>query len=771
MHNRTHHPICRDSPIIRGSFPVLLTSEQGKIALGKHLAIFEDPSTELTIEQILSSQIQRKFNDHLYDIPNFGFTKSVFWAKIHLVNETQDSRLSLLEMSYPLGDHIELFIFDGTQLLEHQTSGDQLLFENRDVVYRNFVFEIPTPPHTERTIYLRFQSESSMQFPLTLWTPLKFAEKVNKELYGLGIYYGIMLVMIIYNLFIFFSVRDLSYFYYVMYIAMYAMTQLSLNGLAFEYLWPNWPWWGNRSLPFFIGMTTFFVVPFSQSYLRMKQNTPRLHRLWYGFAVLAAFVVGASLFLNYGLTIQITVATLVIGSSSLLITGTIIWRQGFRAARFFMLAWVTFLAGIIAVALKSAGILPTMFVTEYGVQIGSALEVILLSLGLADRINDMKKERAKAQGQALRLQQQINLQLEEQVSERTRELQKSHDALSRNNIIIQRQNDIFHALMETSVNIAQANDLEDLFRQTLERLAHLYPQWNFGIILNGGRPEIVEMAVFSGIKERVQKLLVEHNSELLLYSIKPDLLAEKVEKSYPKEGLGKISKDIFDNITILLMLGSMQNVMGKLIIEGPDLDQQSADIIMIFLEQVTAVADNQILTKQLEKLANTDDLTNTFNRSYFDRSLEGMIEKANKYSEVPFSIFLIDVNGLKRVNDVFGHQDGDALIIKVAEVLTKVSRETDIVARLGGDEFIILSPSTSLDGAQILLERIREEEKKSEILCMHANGDQETIPVRMSIGVASSNEETPDDALKLADSRMYEDKKQFYENHDRYRSF
>jgi len=130
---------------------------------------------------------------------------------------------------------------------------------------------------------------------------------------------------------------------------------------------------------------------------------------------------------------------------------------------------------------------------------------------------------------------------------------------------------------------------------------------------------------------------------------------------------------------------------------------------------------------------------------------------------------MIDVNGLKRVNDVFGHQAGDQMIIEVAQVLMKICRKTDVVTRLGGDEFIVLCPGISQKQATILIERIREEEAQTVLICEHPDGTKEEVPVRMSIGMADSSEAPPNEVLKEADARMYRDKEIYYETAERYR--
>ncbi len=332
--------------------------------------------------------------------------------------------------------------------------------------------------------------------------------------------------------------------------------------------------------------------------------------------------------------------------------------------------------------------------------------------------------------------------------------------------IIERQNLIFRSLLETSTLIQQTSELDELFNCTLSQLGSLFITLSFGLILDGERPELMESAVFRGITEDEQQAIIKHNIRLL-----DDDVSLVLNQYFKDHGLlsNPGMSESFPNWWVLPMRGRERRVLGKLLIKGDAIDQQSTEIISLFLEQVTAVAENKLLTRQLEKMANTDALTGAYNRGYFDRELERSIETATRFPNVFFTVLLIDVNGLKRVNDVFGHQDGDAMIIKVAQLLTSVCRKTDIVTRLGGDEFAMLCPSSNYKSTDVLLNRIREHEAQTELLCKHANGEEEIVPIRMSIGMASSEDTHPEEVLKLADKRMYEDKEAFYATRDRYR--
>ncbi|MBF0236775.1 MAG: diguanylate cyclase [SAR324 cluster bacterium] len=351
--------------------------------------------------------------------------------------------------------------------------------------------------------------------------------------------------------------------------------------------------------------------------------------------------------------------------------------------------------------------------------------------------------------------------LERQVAQRTRDLTRSNE-------IAGNQNRIFQSLLQTSATMHQMNELEEFFQYTLNQLRQLFTDSGFAIILHGERPEIVEMATFDGIEELEQDYLLQHAGRLL-GDDRHDFI-QTMRSSHAASAAERI-RDLTHghHWTLLPLRGREQNLSGNLIVKGPQLDNGSLRTITLFLEQVTAVAENKILTRQLEKIANTDGLTGVYNRLYFDREMNRLIQQNRQFSNIHFSVILIDVNGLKRVNDVYGHQDGDAMIVTVADLLVQVCRKSDIVVRLGGDEFVVVCPASGYEQVQILVERIREAEQQSTLTCKNAEGHEDIIPIRMSLGVACT-EDTPADAvLKKADQRMYADKEAFYANQNRYR--
>lgn len=370
-----------------------------RLPLGQVMAVWEDPSRSATIEDVVALDAAGGFVKGQAEILNAGYSRSAFWLRIDL-NYRAESAAGLsrwwLELAYPPLDSLDLFLPDGPDSYRlAQRSGDALPFQERQIKQRNHLFELELAAGEPQRIYLRLESQGSIQIPLTLWAPVAYLEEQSGHIYVLAIIYGVLLVMLFYNLFIYLSVRDRSYLYYIFYIASFGLYQVSVNGLGVQYLWPNWPWWANASTPFLIGAAGLFGCQFARSFLHTSEHSPWIDRTLMLLMALGALTMILSLTASYALALRVATFLALWFILVIFAAGIVAWRRGMRVARYFLIAWSAFLIGGLINTLMVLGYLPHMFLTMYAGQIGSALEVALLSLALADRINMMKEERAR----------------------------------------------------------------------------------------------------------------------------------------------------------------------------------------------------------------------------------------------------------------------------------------------------------------------------------------------------------------------------------------
>ncbi len=325
------------------------------------------------------------------------------------------------------------------------------------------------------------------------------------------------------------------------------------------------------------------------------------------------------------------------------------------------------------------------------------------------------------------------------------------------NQTIKKQNHIFLRLFETSSRIHNIEDLDELFGFTLKHLKSLFPQLGFGLILEGGRSEILESGAFQGLTQSEQGIVLKHRADLG----NPDL--DRILKSEMPQTRHSESKDRTFQWHTIPMQVKDNRIIGYMVIKGPALEQATLKVIGIFLAQVSAVAQYKLLMRRLETMANTDGLTGVANRAFFEKEYAAHLKRARQFPDIPFSLIIIDLNGLKQINDQHGHEKGDEGIKQVARMLAGLCRETDILARIGGDEFALLLPSVDSQKAKALRKRIREEEKQLVLPVAAPHAKQAEIPLRISIGLAGSEETAPENVMKLADQRMYKEKANYYQ--------
>ncbi|WP_434558757.1 response regulator [Pseudomonas sp. Z5-35] len=385
------------------------------LPLGHALQVFEDSSGTASIEDVLAQAAASRFKSHDKATLNAGYSRSAFWLKVDLhyrPGNPAAQRTWLLELAYPPLDHVDLYLPNdaGAYRLVRQT-GDALPFASREVRQNNYLFSLDFQPDQRRTVYLRLQSEGSIQAPLTLWSSTAYLEQQPVRLYVLGIIYGVLLGMLVYNLFIYLSVRDTSYLYYIFYIASFGLYQLSVNGAAVEYFWPDNPWWANAATPFFIGCAGLFGSQFARSFLQTAEHSRWLDRLLLVLIAYSAVVVGLSLMASYALALRLATALALVFTVVIFTAGLFAWWRGLRVARYFIIAWSAFLLGGIVNTMMVLGYLPNIFLTMYASQIGSAIEVALLSLALADRINAMREQQAQTLFDASQKLEVLNQQL------------------------------------------------------------------------------------------------------------------------------------------------------------------------------------------------------------------------------------------------------------------------------------------------------------------------------------------------------------------------
>ena len=288
-----------------------------------------------------------------------------------------------------------------------ETTGDTFPFSNRKIPNRHFILKVPLHLGKTYTYYLRIESKGGTNsYPAILYSPLKMVEKEHSETIGFGIFYGVLISLFLYNIFLFISLRDISYLYYLLYLFFQTFFFLCINGLGQEFIWPEWVWFNNKVMPVSGGTVMVSMLLFISNYLSTKANTPILHKFLKMLLTITFLFILASFIISYATAVKISFL-LAIFLVSLFISIIFQTLLTVRAARYFTLAWAFLLIGMLLFTFRAINMLPDNFITIFSIQIGSALEMILLSIGLGDKINILKEEKLQTQKDSIEEQKKL----------------------------------------------------------------------------------------------------------------------------------------------------------------------------------------------------------------------------------------------------------------------------------------------------------------------------------------------------------------------------
>ncbi|HYW03535.1 MAG TPA: diguanylate cyclase [Gammaproteobacteria bacterium] len=313
---------------------------------------------------------------------------------------------------------------------------------------------------------------------------------------------------------------------------------------------------------------------------------------------------------------------------------------------------------------------------------------------------------------------------------------------------LRERNRVFESLLDMGIAEHGAGESGALIRRCLGYLAELMPEAGFGVILyQRDAPQRIHRAEF---------LAVDRDDR--------SRLGESLAATGPQAPLpGRVSSIRSGETLHLMPLSSqLQELGGILVVRAQRLEDRARATLQLFIDQLSATLQSSLVTARLERLANTDPLTGVYNRVFFREALTEAIAARQGSPAADFALLLVDIDGLKRVNDLHGHGAGDALIRAVARMLSRCVRDSDTLVRLGGDEFVILSRGCGQERADTIAERIRTAARGTWVHAQARNGARLRIGVDVSLGVAATDSVSPEELMQVADERMYADKQAHY---------
>jgi len=461
-----------------------LGAEVFSVPVGPYAYCLEDPSGALSFERVTAPPAAKSFIRNERSVPAWGFTRSAFWLRFSFVADANAPRDWVLELSYPLMDFIELYVPDERGSYRRIDAGYRYPFSQRGNGHPLFVFSLSVKPGARGTAYLRLAGGDRIEAPLTLWRADAFHDKTINEQYVLGMYYGLMLVIVIFNLIMFISVRDRAYLRYVFFIVAIGFYQLTQDGLAYKFL-PAGITPFNHYIIASIAAIEVFAILFTQSYLNTATMVPRLHRALFVVLMVPVCIFAASFVLDYTTSIQLIVITTLISIGLALFVGVRVLLANYRPARFFMAAWGFTLTGAAISSLKNLGVLPANFFTIYSLHIGTAIELIILTIGLGDRITILRREKDAAQAEKLdaqRIMVESLMQSHRELEDAFRELARTEERYRR---LVEDSSDIIFTLDNAGTVLSINRAIERHFSVSPDMVIGMHFQT---LLFRGGGP-------------------------------------------------------------------------------------------------------------------------------------------------------------------------------------------------------------------------------------------------------------------------------------------
>ncbi len=409
-----------------------LASHPERVTVSGKLDYLRQDQQTHTIESLIENESTNtlKWNQTSSETPAFGFGNQTYWFRLRIANTSQHGLDRLLEIKNPLLDEVLFYQVDFSgNIVNAAQTGDMKPTKDWPFYHHNLILPLYVAQHSHYYLYFKVTTSGSLVLPVALWSLDAFQERDQLTLIQFGALFGILVVMGVYNFFIYTLARDTSMLYYAAHCFCIMLFLASIHGFAAQYLWPENPWFRENALVIVGPLALYFSCLFSTSFLQLHTAYPRVHWLFMATAWCSIAILLAAFLVSYSVLIRISSALTVPVCVGSIVIGFVRWREGYSPARYFVIAWTAFLGAIVVYVLSKFAVVPQSWISEYAVLIGTVGECVLFAFALADRLSAQRKALQEAQRTALLLQKAANEKLEASVADRTKELQAANERL------------------------------------------------------------------------------------------------------------------------------------------------------------------------------------------------------------------------------------------------------------------------------------------------------------------------------------------------------
>ncbi|MCD8739209.1 chromosome partitioning protein ParA [Mucilaginibacter roseus] len=484
---------------VSAQVPLLLNDEENqRFFTFNEIQALPDSTALLTFGQVLSKQYTQKFRPSELSSPKTGESGWAYWYRIRISNTNNTRKNWLLEFMDQTIDSITVYSPRKEGGYTKTSFGAAYHFDERLYHHKNFTHNISSDLHGTQTYYIRIVSHQPVNVIVVLRSVSWFIHYALDEYLFFGAFYGMLTVFGLYNLMMFFAIRQKQYLYYVMYNVSIGFYEMCTDGIAYQYVWPNSPHWNQYAYGIALYFASVSGMLFTLSLLHVKARAPQMYKIFvWAIALRSVFFLCCLLidksWFNYKI---IEIVPLLLACY----TGFYVMRKGYWPARFFVVGYSFLFVGFIIKILIALDVpwLPFGPVTHYSLSFCFIMEMLFISFAIAEKVRALKKKKDYVQRRIIRqmkqneeLKDNINRQLEHQVQERTRELsvkseviEQQNDELKAMNLLLKEQSEEIsriNVLLEKD-NITLHNDIEKVTHDRVmsaevdfEEFSRIYP--------------------------------------------------------------------------------------------------------------------------------------------------------------------------------------------------------------------------------------------------------------------------------------------------------
>lgn len=388
---------------MNGQTSVAIGEGEGELMIPtSKLLILEDRTGAIPFSTILrdTSLVFEKATHNTFENLN---SNSNYWLKFSVLNNSENLENWVLEQFNYRIDDLTLFFPNQLGKFDSLNLSDEIEFEKRGIKHKNLVFPIVIKPGQKKTFYFKLNSKGYTPFQLVIKNNNYFASYAVSEYFALGLFYGILLIFAVYNLILSIYFKDLSFFYYVLYVTFFGLFFMAMDGTGFQYIWFNFPVFNEVSYELLLLLTIISFLMYSRAILNVKENFPVLN------IIIFAFIICRSLYFVVPVYFpEFSVPYIDLFPFALVLYISVsAYQNGNKPAIYFILSYSFLIAGFFIHLIRSLDIIQSSVVTFYSFYLAPLLDIIVLSLASAERVKNIRDKQIATEILASELEKRV----------------------------------------------------------------------------------------------------------------------------------------------------------------------------------------------------------------------------------------------------------------------------------------------------------------------------------------------------------------------------